>query len=158
MNRKAGVYVAAKLLPLALLLLCGWGQGSLLDEAKSALSKAVHFFRTEVAVNGSYVWTYSEDLKKRRGEGEATETQGWVQPPGTPSVGMAFLRAYEATGDKTYLDAAVEAAHALTATQLASGGWDYRIEFHPEQKKRWFYRRDVEAGEKDPKGRRNLST
>jgi uncharacterized protein YyaL (SSP411 family) len=126
MNRKAGVDVAAKLLPLALLLLCGWGQGPLLDEAKSALSKAVHFFRTEVAVNGSYVWTYSEDLKKRRGEGEATETQGWVQPPGTPSVGMAFLRAYEATGDKTYLDAAVEAAHALTATQLASGGWDYR--------------------------------
>jgi hypothetical protein len=148
---------AAKLLPLAFLLSCGWGQKSLLDEAKSALSKAIRFFRTEVAVNGSYVWTYSEDLKRRWGESEATETEGWVQPPGTPSVGIAFLRAYEATGDKTYLDTAVETAHALTATQLASGGWDYRIEFHHERRKRWFYRRDIESGEKDPKGRRNWS-
>ena len=72
---------ATKLFLIALLLSCGWGQKSLLDEAKSALSKAVRFFRTEVAVSGSYLWTYSEDLKKRWGEGEATETQGWVQPP-----------------------------------------------------------------------------
>ncbi len=129
----------------------------LVDEAKSALARAVRFFRKEVAVHGSYVWTYSTDLKKRRGEGEASESEGWVQPPGTPSVGMAYLRAYEAIGDRTYLEAAIETARALTETQLASGGWDYRIDFHPERRKRWFYRKDFEAGERDPKGRRNIS-
>lgn len=133
------------------------GKNSLLEDAKLALAKAVRFFRTEVAVNGSYVWTYSADLKRRRGESEASETEGWVQPPGTPSVGMAYLRAYEATGDKTYLEAAIETAKALTETQLASGGWDYRIDFHPERHKLWFYRKDIEKGEREPKGRRNLS-
>ncbi|GBC99802.1 hypothetical protein HRbin17_02333 [bacterium HR17] len=130
---------------------------SLERQAREALFRAVRFLRTKVAVNGSYLWRYSSDLTKRWGEGEATATQGWVQPPGTPAVGMAFLRAHEATGDKFFLDAAVETAHALTETQLGSGGWDYRIEFHPEQRKRWFYRKDVEAGERDPKGRRNFS-
>ncbi len=129
----------------------------LLAEAQEALKRAVRFFRTEVAVHGSYVWRYSRDLTKRWGEGEASPTQGWVQPPGTPSVGMAYLRAYEATKDRFFLEAAIETAYALVKSQLASGGWDYRIEFDPERRKRWFYRTDVEAGEHDPKGRRNLS-
>jgi PelA/Pel-15E family pectate lyase len=42
---------------------------------------------------------------------------------------MAFLRAYEATGDKLYLDAALAAGHCLAWGQLACGGWDYSIEF-----------------------------
>lgn len=133
------------------------GQESLVEQAENALSRAVRFFRTEVAVQGSYLWTYSEDLKVRRGEGDATQTQGWVQPPGTPSVGMAYLRAYEATKQPMYLEAAVETAHALTKTQLASGGWDYLIEFDPEKSKRWYYRLDVEAGDKNPGKRRNAS-
>ncbi len=144
-------------LVLAVLTSCGYNQRPLVEEARMALSKAINFFRKEVAVHGSYVWRYSADLKKRWGESEATETEGWVQPPGTPSVGMAYLRAYEATGEKSFLDAAVEVAKALTETQLASGGWDYRIDFHPERRKRWFYRKDIEAGEQDQKGRRNLS-
>ncbi|MCS7254695.1 MAG: pectate lyase [Armatimonadota bacterium] len=127
------------------------------QRVSDAIMRAVQFFRTKVAVNGSYLWVYSADLKVRRGEGEATETQGWVQPPGTPSVGMTLLRAYEATGERYYLEGALETAYALTETQLASGGWDYRIEFHPERRKRWFYRKDVEVGERDPKGRRNIS-
>lgn len=154
MVRRANAYV---LLAVALVVMSvAFGQ-SLEQRARDALMRAVQFFRTKVAVNGSYLWVYSADLKVRRGEGEATETQGWVQPPGTPSVGMAILRAYEATGEKYYLEAAIETAHALTETQLASGGWDYRIEFHSERRKRWFYRRDVEAGERDAKGRRNIS-
>ncbi|MFA0751221.1 MAG: hypothetical protein SLRJCFUN_001624 [Candidatus Fervidibacter sp.] len=127
------------------------------QQVRDALYRAVRFFRTKVSVKGSYLWRYSADLAKRWGEGEATATQGWVQPPGTPAVGMAFLRAYEATDDRFYLDAAVETAHALVETQLASGGWDYRLEFDPKERRRWFYRRDVEAGERDPKGRRNIS-
>jgi hypothetical protein len=127
------------------------------QQVRDALDKAVRFFRTKVAVKGSYLWRYSADLTKRWGEGEATATQGWVQPPGTPAVGMAFLRAYEATGDRFFLDAAIETAHALVETQLASGGWDYRLEFDPKERRRWFYRSDVEGGERDPKGRRNIS-
>jgi uncharacterized protein YyaL (SSP411 family) len=69
------------------------------------------------------VYYYSPDLTRWWGEGEATKDQVWVQPPGTPTVGMAYLKAYAATGDKFYLEAATEAAEALVYGQLASGGW-----------------------------------
>ena len=90
-------------------------------EAATALRKAVEFFRKEVAVEGGYVWKYSDDLAKREGEGKVSPTTVWVQPPGTPSVGMAYLTAYEATGDKYYLEAARETAGALLRGQLRSG-------------------------------------
>ncbi len=134
------------------------GEKTLTGEATAALRRAVHHFRTRIATHGSYLWRYSADLTKRYGESEATATEGWVQPPGTPSVGMAYLRAHEATREPVFLDAAVETAHALTMTQLASGGWDYRIEFDPERRRRWYYRRDVEAGEREAKGRLNFTT
>lgn len=149
-----------KALGLALALgwaMPAWGQKDVRERAAEALQRAVAFFRTRVAVQGSYLWRYSEDLKRRWGEGEATETQGWVQPPGTPTVGMAYLRAYEATGERTYLEAARETGHALAFTQLASGGWDYRLEFDPQKSKAWYYRRDVEAGDREPGKRRNIS-
>jgi hypothetical protein len=128
------------------------------EQAAAVLTAAVRFFRTEVAVQGSYLWSYSEDLKIRRGEAEATATQGWVQPPGTPAVGMAYLRAHEATGDGAYLEAARETAHALVRTQLASGGWDYRIEFDSEKRRQWHYRSDVERGDTERGRRRDTST
>ena len=146
------------------LLVCIWGVADvnaadgLAGQAEEALSRAVRYFREEVSTNGSYLWSYSEDLTDRRGEGDATSTQGWVQPPGTPSVGMAYLRAYEATGDDTYLEAAGEVVHALYETQLASGGWDYRIEFDAENRKRRHYRSDVEAGDTERGKRRDTST
>jgi hypothetical protein len=77
----------------------------------------------------------------------ASETQIWVQPPGTPSVGMAFLKAYRATGDEYYLDAAKEAASALVRGQLRSGGWAYSIEFDPEKRRDLQYRVDPERPE-----------
>jgi hypothetical protein len=128
------------------------------DVALTAMKRAATFFTTNVATHGGYLWRYSPDLKRREGEGKATATQVWVQPPGTPSVGEAFLKAHEATKDTYYLDAAVAAAHALAWGQLATGGWDYRIDFDPKASKRWYYRRDVEAGDTDPKKRRNTST
>jgi hypothetical protein len=63
-----------------------------------------------------------------------------VQPPGTPSVGLAFLTAHEATADRYYLDAARETAHALVRGQLLSGGWHYTIEFDEESRKRKAFR------------------
>ena len=125
------------------------------DAAHSALRKGVEFFRAEVSVKGTYLWQYSADLSKREGEGKATVTQGWVQPPGTPSVGIALLEAFDATGDAYYLDAARQTAHGLIQGQLKSGGWTYLIEFDPAGRKRFVYR----TGEQTPaRNARNVST
>jgi len=110
------------------------------DQAAQALRRAVGFFRQEVAVHGTYLWHYSEDLSKREGEGVASATRGWVQPPGTPSVGNAVLTAYEVTGDAYYLEAAKETAHGLVRGQLLSGGWTCFIEFNPAERTRQAYR------------------
>ncbi len=110
------------------------------EQAAEALRKATAYFRTNVATEGGYLWRYSEDLARREGEEKATATQVWVQPPGTPTVGMAFLSAYVATGDSTYRDAARDAAYALVRGQLRSGGWDYLIEYDPEKRTRYAYR------------------
>ncbi len=96
------------------------------------MRKAATFFHDKLAVHGGYVYHYSLDLSQRWGEGVATKDQIWVQPPGTPTVGMAYLRAYEATGDSFYLDAATNAARALVYGQLKSGGWTNAIDFNPK--------------------------
>jgi len=100
-------------------------------QARQALRKAGEHWATQVAAHGGYVWEYSTDfVTRRRGEsGNLPLSTNWVQPPGTPSVGIAFVRAYEATGEQLYLDAAVAAAHCLAWGQLESGGWAYQIEF-----------------------------
>ena len=123
-----------------------------------AMVKATRYFRTHVAANGGYLWRYKTDFSMREGEGTASAMTIWVQPPGTPAVGMAFLAAYEATRDTLFLNGAVDAAHALAWGQLASGGWDYRIAFDAEQRDRWHYRRDVERGDVQTGDRRNRTT
>lgn len=97
------------------------------DDAIRALKKAATFYREKVATHGGYVYYYSEDLQQRWGEGKAAPDTIFVQPPGTPTVGMAYLKAHSATGDKFYLDAAREAAEALAYGQLPSGGWTQTI-------------------------------
>jgi PelA/Pel-15E family pectate lyase len=103
----------------------------LAGRAASTLRRAVRFFREKVAYRGGYVYYYSLDLNTRWGEGLATPTQVWVQPPGTPTVGMAYLAAYRATGEREYLEAAREAGEALLYGQLRSGGWQNLIDFDP---------------------------
>ncbi len=129
------------------------GQAALKEQATQALRRATGFFRSEVSTEGGYLWRYSEDLTLREGEGKANDTVIWVQPPGTPSIGMVYLAAYEATGDSYYLDAARAAAYALVRGQLRSGGWDYRIEFDPKRRQRYAYRVDSRK-----EGGRNVST
>ncbi|MFH1719385.1 MAG: pectate lyase [Planctomycetota bacterium] len=129
------------------------GEAVLKDKAAETLRRATDYFRTDVSTEGGYLWRYSEDLTAREGEGEATDTTVWVQPPGTPSVGMVFLTAYEATGDPYYLSVAGDAARALVRGQLRSGGWDYRIEFEPQRRQRYAYRIDPSR-----EGARNVST
>jgi hypothetical protein len=113
----------------------------LAPHAAAAMARAAAFFRDEVAVHGSYGWRYSADLTYRRGEDLMTPSQGWAQPPGTPAVGLAMLQAYAASGDRAFLAGAVDAARALAQTQLDSGGWHAMIEFDPEQRRAWCYRR-----------------
>jgi len=99
--------------------------------ATEAMHRATAFFTGHVATEGGYLWRYSDDLARREGEGKASDTTVWVQPPGTPSVGMAFLDAYRKTGDPQCLEAARQAGYCLVQGQLQSGGWDYRIHFDP---------------------------
>jgi PelA/Pel-15E family pectate lyase len=105
---------------------------ALRDQASATLRKAAEYYRNKVALHGGYVYYYSPDLKLRHGEGPATATQIWVQPPGTPTVGLAYLAAYRATNEKFYLDAAREAGEALMYGQLKSGGWQNCIDFDPK--------------------------
>jgi PelA/Pel-15E family pectate lyase len=137
---------------IGVVALPAWSQ-ELRPQAEAALRKAVDYFRTQVSVEGGYLWSYSEDLSRRAGERQATATMAWVQPPGTPSVGMAYLSAYQATGDGYLLDAARETAHALVKGQLNSGGWDYHIEFDPRLRRDYPYRADGSA-----QTRRNTTT
>ena len=123
-------------------------------KAHDALVQAVRFFDEKVSVEGGYLWAYSEDLRFREGEAPALPSTAWVQPPGTPSVGMAFLVAYRLTKEPTCLQAATRTAHALVKGQLVSGGWDYRIEFSPELRRNCRYRQPPNGGEKA----RNVST
>lgn len=106
-------------------------------QARAAADRALTAMR-RIATRGGWVWRYSLDLSQRAGESQASPTMIWVQPPGTPSVGMALLRAFSATGDRRWLDAAKEAADALAAGQLDSGGWDYSIDFDPAARKPQF--------------------
>jgi len=105
-------------------------QESLMAEAGKAMQTSSAFLRS-IATNGGYVGIYSPDLKQRYGEAvyeKAAENEIWVQPPGTPSIGMCFLRAYRITGDDMYLRAAREVGRALAWGQRKEGGWDHRVD------------------------------
>jgi PelA/Pel-15E family pectate lyase len=99
------------------------------EDVKAALKRATSFFRNTLAVHGGYVYHVTADLNERWGEGPASAEQIWVQPPSTPTVGMAYLKAYRATLDSEYLDAARETAMAIVYGQLSTGGWANQIDF-----------------------------
>lgn len=129
------------------------------QQARDALLKAVRFFTDDVSASGGYLWQYSSDLSQREGEGKATTSQVWVQPPGTPSLGEAFLEAWLITREPALLDAARGAADALVSGQLVSGGWDYVIEFDPKHRPSRAYRVDVVASGKPAAAKaKNITT
>ncbi len=119
---------------------------ALRQEALAAMKNAATFYRTKVALHGGYTYFTSLDLKQHWGEGEGTPDQLWVEPPGTPSVGLAYLGAYRATGDQYYLDAARETGVALAYGQLKSGGWRQTIDFNPKGKHVGLYRNGQGSG------------
>lgn len=96
--------------------------------ASAALAKGVAFFQT-ISSHGGYVYHVTPDLSQRWGEGPKDADTIEVQPPGTPAVGQAFLRAYKATGNEQALVGAKAAAEALIRGQNRHGGWDHTINF-----------------------------
>lgn len=125
-------------------------------EASDSIRKGARFMRS-ISAEGGYLWRYSTDLKLVAGEGKASSAMIWIQPPGTPSMGMAFLEAYDATEDMYLLDCALAVGDCLAKTQLESGGWDYRFDFGSPQ--RWY--RQVDRGTlnlKEIAKRRNTTT
>lgn len=113
--------------------------------APVALRKAIDFYRRQVASHGGYVYRYSADLTKREGEGKVGPDTVWVQPPGTPTVGEAYLEAHRQAGIPEALDAARETGLCLVRGQLRSGGWNQSIEFEPEARKKFAYRVEAAA-------------
>ena len=122
------------------LLLASLGTGDLREDAEKALRKAVTFYSTKVTSHGGYVYRYSEDLTRSEGENKTSRTTAWLEPPGTPAVGLAYLEAHAATDDRFYLDAAVKTARALVQGQLRSGGWAHLIEFDEKDRRRYAFR------------------
>ena len=70
------------------------------EKVMQTLRRAAEVFRARAAAHGGYVYYCSPDFSERWGEGRATKDQVWVQAPGTPTVGTAFLRAHLATGER----------------------------------------------------------
>ncbi len=124
-------------------------------EVLAAMRKAAEFYRHKVSTEGGYHYYYTADLSYGRSESAEGPTQVEVQREATPVVALAYLDAYDATGDGAYLEFARSAAHALVRGQLCSGGWDYLIEFDPQKRKQYQYRADDNCGE-DKKGVTNL--
>ena len=100
----------------------------LANDAEISLEKAIAYFQT-LAIEGGYVYFYTLDGKEKWGEGKTDDRTIEVQPPGTPAVGMSFLKAYRATNNKDFLTAAENAANALIKGQNDLGGWDHKIYF-----------------------------
>ena len=110
------------------------------DDALAAAKQATAFLTEHVSSHGGYVWSYSADLHHREGEGVVDRNTVWVQPPGTPAVGIAFIKLYRATDDPQFLDAAMATAAALRHGQMRSGGWQASVEFEADRSRRWAYR------------------
>lgn len=111
-------------------------------EAIKTLKDACRFFREHVSERGGYPYFSSKDGTSQWGENERLIDAAIVQPPGTPSIGTAFLQAYKATGDEEYLTWATEIGDALVQGQLKSGGWAQVIYFEkPEQGRMGDYRK-----------------
>lgn len=112
------------------------------EQTQAALRKSVGFFHGQVAAHGGYVYQYSHDLARREGEGATDKDTVWVQPPGTPAVGLAYVEAFERIGDPALLAAAKDAADCLIRGQFRSGGWNSSIDFAPERRAKTAYRVD----------------
>ena len=115
------------------------------DAVIAAIVKGVAFFHEQAAVHGGYVYRTSRDGSLREAEGIPGPDTIWIQPPGTPAVGEAFLDAWLATKDPACLAAARDTGKALALTQLHSGGWYYSGHFDAKGRSGASYRRAADG-------------
>ncbi|MBB5032839.1 pectate lyase [Prosthecobacter vanneervenii] len=124
----------------------------------AAMKKAVTYVHTHLAREGGYASSWDKEGKIGEVEHAKSPTIISIQPHGTTTMGLAILKAYQATGDEVFLTAAKDAAKSLIKCQLASGGWDSDFDFDPEKIKKYYLRSDLDAGDKEPGKRRNSTT
>jgi hypothetical protein len=99
------------LVPLGVLTILPLHAAPTREEIVATMKRATGAIVEKASVEGGFV--YYVTLEGRRlGEGEATATEIWVQPPATPAVGEALLDAYEASGDGFFLEVALKAGKA----------------------------------------------
>jgi hypothetical protein len=134
-----GRWLPATLIVASLLATVPTGAEVERDRILAAMKRATTFMVDRVSTNGGYVWSYLPDLSRRWGELEARDTQIWLQPPGTATMGHLFLDAYHATGDEYYYGAAERVAAALIWAQHPAGGWNYLADFAGDRSLREWY-------------------
>lgn len=127
-------------------------------EVTAGMKRATAFYTEKLAVNGGYASAWKKDLSAGMTEHKESKTVTSIQPPGTPTVGLSWVKAYEATGDRQFMEAAKAAGKSLIDCQLASGGWDSDFDFDTTQMKRYYLWKDVRAGDKEAGKRRHYST
>ncbi|MEM9478766.1 MAG: pectate lyase [Verrucomicrobiota bacterium] len=120
-----------------------------IETVTESIVNAARFYRTHLAYGGGYGTEWPEDLSETHVEGRSSRSIISIQPPGTPTVGLAMLRAWQTTERPVFLQAAKEAAQSLIWCQLASGGWGSHFDFDPSHASRLHFRRDLEAGDTD---------
>lgn len=120
----------------------GGQDAALRERARAGLRRAVEFFRSRVSTGGGYHFAYAEDLSYGRSEQSEGSARVEIQRDGTPIVALAYLDAYEATGDRYYLEAARDVALLLVKGQYCNGGWSYVIELEAARRASHPYRAD----------------
>ncbi len=121
------------------------------------MKKAATYYRRNTSVVGGYPWAWPKDFSIAKGEDFDRPALMMIQPPGTPAMGLAFLRAFQVTDEPIFKQATREAAQSLIWSQLASGGWDSSYDFDPKFARKYHYRRDLEAGDTE-RGNRHASS
>ena len=124
----------------------------------AAMRKANDFYLSKLASHGGYAMGWKTDLSLAFVEGKESRSIISIQPQGTTTVGMAMLKAWQATGDEAFLKGARGAARALIDCQLESGGWPADFDFEGEDPKKWWLRQEVLAGMAEKGKQSNLST
>lgn len=129
------------------------------ESVKDAMRRATKFYVENVAHEGGYQGTYTADLSYAyAGKGSEGITKFSVTGGTTPAVGYAYLKAWEVTGDRLFLDAARNAAQGLIKGQMCSGGWDYTTELDPQVRATdYHYRADGECPAVPLEGRKNMT-
>jgi len=127
-------------------------------QVAAAMRKANDFYITQLASRGGYASAWETDLSLAFAEGRESRSVLSIQPPGTSTVGMAMLKAWQATGDAAFLEGAKGAAKALLDCQLESGGWPADFDFEGSDPEKWWLRQEVDAGVVERGKQSNSST